>query len=68
MVELFANSGDPDQMPLSAASDLGLHHLPISLLGISRLQWINFCFITQKNVQLQTFNKSIQKVVLVFKG
>ena len=28
MVELFANSGDPDQTPHSAASDLGLHCLP----------------------------------------
>ena len=25
MFGLFANSGDPDQMPRSAASDLGLH-------------------------------------------
>ena len=25
MVALFANSGDPDQMPHSMASDLGLH-------------------------------------------
>ena len=25
MVELFANSGDPDHMPHSAASDLGLY-------------------------------------------
>ena len=40
MVELFANSGDPDQMPHSMASDLGLHCLPITLLGVSRLQWI----------------------------
>ena len=31
MVELFANSGDPD---------LGLHCLPIILLGVSRLQWV----------------------------
>ena len=30
MVELFANSGDPDQTPRSAASDLGLHCLPIT--------------------------------------
>ena len=37
MVELFANSGDPDQMPHSAASDLGLHCLPITLLVVSRL-------------------------------
>ena len=40
MVELFANSADPDQMPCSAASDLGLHCLPVILLGVSRLQWV----------------------------
>ena len=40
MVELFANSGDADQTPRSAASDLGLHCLPNTLLGVSRLQWI----------------------------
>ena len=42
MVELFANSEDPDQMPHSAASDLGLLCLPISLLGVSRLQWVKY--------------------------
>ena len=33
MVELhvFANSEDPDQTPHSAASDLGLHCLPVTL-------------------------------------
>ena len=45
MVELFADRGDPDQTPHSAASDLGLHCLPITLLGVSRLQWVN-CFCT----------------------
>ena len=40
MVELFANSGDPDQMLHSAASDLGLHCLPNTLLGVSRIQWV----------------------------
>ena len=40
MAELFANSGDPDQTQHSAASDLGLHCLPNTLLGISRLQWV----------------------------
>ena len=40
IAELFANSGDPDQMPHSVASDLGLHCLPITLLGVSRLQWV----------------------------
>ena len=33
MVELFTYSGDPDQMPHNAASDLGLHCLPITPLG-----------------------------------
>ena len=41
MAKLFANSEDPDQMPHSVASDLGLHCLPITLLGVSRLQWVN---------------------------
>ena len=34
MIQLFANSGDPDQMPGSAASDLSLHCLPNTLLGV----------------------------------
>ena len=29
MVDLFANSGDPDQKPRFAVSDLGLHCLPV---------------------------------------
>ena len=37
MVELFANSRDPDQ-----TSDLSLHCLTITLLGVSRLQWVKF--------------------------
>ena len=40
MAKLFANSGDPDQTPHSAASDLGLHCLPITLSQGSRLQWV----------------------------
>ena len=40
MVELYANIGDPDQMPCSVASDLGMLSLPVTLLGVSRLQWI----------------------------
>ena len=43
MVKLSVNSEDPDQTPHSAASDLGLHCLPITLLGVSRLQWVNKC-------------------------
>ena len=40
MSELSANSGDLDQMPHSVISDLGLHCLPITLLRVSRLQWV----------------------------
>ena len=40
MAKLFANSGDPDQTLHSAASDLGLHWLPFTLLQVSRLQWV----------------------------
>ena len=38
--ELNANSVDPDQTPSSAASDLGLHCLPVSLLWDARLIWV----------------------------
>ena len=38
IVELFANSGDPDQNLHSAASDLGLHFLPVTRLGVYSLQ------------------------------
>ena len=42
MAKLFANIGGPDQTPRSAASDLGLHCLPLTHLGISRLQWVKY--------------------------
>ena len=45
MVELFANSIDPDQTPHSAASDQSLHYLPITLLGVSRLQWVKIKYM-----------------------
>ena len=41
MIELFANSEDPDQTPISVPSDLGLHSLPVTCLGVSSLQWVN---------------------------
>ena len=40
MVELFANRGDPNQRPRSAASDLDMHCLPVTPLGIFSLQWV----------------------------
>ena len=36
--EINANSVDPDQTPRSAASALGLHHLPMSLLLDAKLK------------------------------
>ena len=41
MAKLFAKTGDPYQTPHSATFDLGLHCVPIILLGL-RLKWVNF--------------------------
>ena len=38
--EVNANSIDPDQTPHSAASDLGLHCLPVSHSWDARLKWV----------------------------
>ena len=48
----FANSGDPDQMLRPAASDLGLQCLQITLLGVSRLQWVKSMSCNMKNGSL----------------
>ena len=45
MAKLFAISGDPDQMSHSAMSDLGLHYLPVNLLGVSRLKCVQVNFL-----------------------
>ena len=47
MAKLFANSGDPDQTPHVAASDLGLHCLPVALVGFSSLKWIKINLSSQ---------------------
>ena len=39
---MLANSGDPDQTPSSAPSDLGLHCLPMSHKKDARLIWVNY--------------------------
>ena len=59
MVELSANSGDPDQMRHSAASDLGLHCLPVTHLGDSSLQWVKFPFCL-----MRTLPKTVNKLKL----
>ena len=38
-----ANSGDPDQMPHSLASDLGLRYLPMSHIKDARHIWVKNC-------------------------
>ena len=40
----YLQTVDPDQMPLSSVSDLGLHCLSVTLLGVSSLQWANIQF------------------------
>ena len=40
----YINSGDPDQTPRSAASDLGLHRLHMSNKKDARLIWVNKIF------------------------
>ena len=37
---LLANNVDPDQMPHYVVSDLGLHCLPMTLLQVSRSEWV----------------------------
>ena len=62
MVELFANSEDPDRTPHSAASDLGLHYLPITLSGVSRLQWVKAKF---GDINLSMFILKLANNILV---
>ena len=55
-----ANSLGPDQTPRSVTSDQGLHCLPITLLGVSRLKWVKldsryFCWPFQDGSLLQFF-------------
>ena len=42
---LTANSVDPDQTPRLAASNLGIHCLPKSLLKDARHKWVKQLFI-----------------------
>ena len=76
MVELFANSRDPDQTPCSVSSDQGLHCLPITLLGVSRLQWVNVLFCLPILTELlkvlwtpcKKVNSCLIRTILEFKG
>ena len=48
-----ANSVDPDQTSRSAASDLGLHRLPMSLLWDARHKWVKTIICSKKNNYMQ---------------
>ena len=54
MVELFANRGDPDQTPRSAASDLGLQCMSDTRLGVSSLQKVNNALVSQSTLVIST--------------
>ena len=43
MAKLFENCGDPDQMVHSAASDMGLHCMQITLYGGLQTKVVNGC-------------------------
>ena len=57
--ELIANSVDPDLTPRSAASDQGLHCLPMYLLWDTRHKWVNMV-IAKVNIPLPNV-----KIILV---
>ena len=44
------SSGESDQMPYSVASDLSVHCLSVSLLGVCGLKWV-----TVNALKLRTF-------------
>ena len=61
MAKPFAKSGGTDQMPYSVVSDLNLHCLPVTLLGVSRLKCVNWLGeslldISQSHLSHCTFN------------
>ena len=58
MAKTIANSGDSDQMPRYAASDLGLLCLSITILGVFRLQWVQIQIYGDSN-RRGTYNKTI---------
>ena len=55
-----ANSVDPDQTPRSAASDLGLHCLPMSLLRNASLKWVKIFVVRYQNVHHEDSDQSLR--------
>ena len=68
MAKLFANSGDPDQMPHPVASDLGQHCLPVKFLGVFRLQWVKeVCWKTKLQIIPQGWACVLDSVEQVYR-
>ena len=65
---LLANSEDPDQMPHSAASDLGLHCLPMSQKWYTRLIWVKQTALLKHNTALQFhfISKALTKTIQIW--
>ena len=69
MAKLFANSGDPNQTPRSAMSDLGLHCLSSTLLWVSRLKWVKEPFkIVGGNILFFLFEKISLTFQVIFQA
>ena len=58
----------------SAASDLGMHCLPITLLRVSRLKWVKLCITTKippgrqhsfEEIDHETFSTVIHSLQLI---
>ena len=60
MVELFENSGDPDQAP---HPDLGLYCLLVTLLGVSRWSEETICM---KCILKSCFSKKKKKIQIIY--
>ena len=54
-------------MPHSAASDLGLHCLPITLLRVSQLQWVKCLFTCLEMMYVHTAAFGIPTVISMLK-
>ena len=59
MSELNKNSLEPDQIPCSVASDLGLHCLPVSLLWDAGHKWVKCLNKVNKPCHLQRMSLTL---------
>ena len=60
-----ANSVNPDQTPRSAASNLDLHYLPMSLLWDVRHKWVNSHVLNLPIIAIRFLAQGSDKVVMI---